>query len=535
METVRFFVCTLGIAGMLTLGLFLHVSRYRMVMGVALFRGLMLAATIWSWAYAMELLQPTVDGKLFWLNVQQVGILPAPVFWLSLALAYTGRNSWVQGMRRFYWFSVPAAAILLIWTNEYHHLMRVNVHLLELNAIRYVAFDRTALSWVVIGYAYAMLAATAGILTSGLLKRRLYRRQLAVLLVSFLLPTLVNAAQALGYNPLHPLGPTALFFAPAGLLICWGLHRYQLFTVWPVARDLVIETMNDGILVTNVNRQVVDLNPKAQYIIAAGQESDVKARKWRSVSEVLAAWPDWVTAYDQLEQQRCEIRLSIKQGPMHYLVRLNPLMDSGGSMIGSLAVIQDNTEQQRREEELLRLATIDQLTEIPNRRHFWELSHRIYALCERQGVSMSVLVVDVDRFKAINDSFGHQTGDLVLAHVAAVFQRTVRRADVVGRLGGEEFAFSLAAAELGEAKRFARRLMDEIGKLRVDGGSGVEIGVTVSVGVATQGAGDRNVADVLSRADRAMYVAKQHRNTMRTEEDLHSHAVAVGGADGMGL
>lgn len=540
----QFFAFSLSLAGAITLGLCLYVSRYRKIVGVPLFMALMLAATVWSWAYALELGQPTLAGKLFWHNVQQLATLLAPVIWWHLALAYTGRRAWARDRRRYYWFIVPLAAIFLAWSNDFHHLMRVNVRLLEASGVPYLTYDRTLLSWITVGYSYALLAAAAAVLVRGILEGSSQGRQLAVLLVSLLPPAGASVAQALGHNPIHSYGPSALLFALSGLLVAWALQRHQFFTVWPVLRDHIIETMNDGILVTNSQRQVVDLNPRAQEFLAqrcaaagaaagtaagaaagtaggaAARAVDPAAVRWRPVAAVLAPWPDWVAAYDELAQQRAEIRLPVTQGERHYLIKLNPLVDEWGRMIGALAAIQDNTEQRHKEAELLRLATTDQLTGLPNRAHFFALSEQIYEVADRHSIPMSVMMVDLDRFKELNDTHGHRTGDLVLAAAAAVLRRRVRRADVVGRLGGEEFGISLAATGLAEAQQLAANLAAELDKLRVTVAAGIQIGITMSVGIATKHLGDRSFSDLLSRADRAMYLAKEQRNCVRTEADL---------------
>lgn len=524
MGAVHFLTLALIVSGTITFGLCIYLSRYRYVLGVSLFRALMLAATVWAWAYALELSQPTLSGKVFWRNVQQFGIMLAPVIWWNLALEYAGPRTWAQGKRRLYWFSVPVAAILLVWTNDFHHLMRLDLKIVEIDSVNHMVFERTTLSRVAVAYGLALLVATVAVLVRGIRQRSPHRPQLAVLLVSLLLPTLANLAHTLGFNPLYPLGPTALFFTPAGLLIAWGLGRYQLFAVWPVARDLVIETMSNGILVTNVNRQIVDLNPSTQKLLSLGLRPATEPIKWRPVTEVLAQWPEWVAAYDRLEQERTDLQLTVTQGEQHFLLELKPLYDSRQSMIGSLAVLHDHTEHRRKEVALLRLATIDQLTGIPNRRHFFALSEQIFELAERHGLEMSVVMVDVDRFKVINDTYGHQSGDRVLAEIGALFRQRVRRADVVGRLGGEEFAFTLAAADLDAAKLMAQQLLAAINELRVDDGTGQELRITASMGIATLGRGDRNFSQVLARADRAMYLAKNRRNAIRTEDDLSGPA-----------
>lgn len=120
-------------AGIITLFLFIYVIKYRTVVGTFSFMLLMVAATIWSFGNAFELMSSTMNTKIFWRNMQQFGVKLSLVFWLGLIAVYTGRQSLIKGWRLLYWSIIPIFCIFLVWTNDSHELMRKNVRLVETN------------------------------------------------------------------------------------------------------------------------------------------------------------------------------------------------------------------------------------------------------------------------------------------------------------------------------------------------------------------------------------------------------------------
>ena len=158
--------------------------------------------------------------------------------------------------------------------------------------------------------------------------------------------------------------------------------------------------------------------------------------------------------------------------------------------------------------ELLRdLAGIDELTKLPNRRQFLKSLETEFARVQRYDRPLSVLMIDADDFKLINDRHGHFAGDEVLQALAIRLRGIVRQIDLLGRLGGEEFAVALMETDMPAALETAERLRREIAAEPFQIAAG-KIQVTVSVGVATRRARDDNAAQLLSLADKAMYLAK---------------------------
>jgi len=127
----------------------------------------------------------------------------------------------------------------------------------------------------------------------------------------------------------------------------------------------------------------------------------------------------------------------------------------------------------------------------------------------RYGGALSMLMIDIDRFKNINDQYGHKSGDLVLQALAQLFRETLREVDIIGRMGGEEFAVLLPATDGAQAVEVAERLRQIIAASEVELADGARKSFTVSIGVASLSEHDASVDSLLSLADRAMYQAKQ--------------------------
>jgi diguanylate cyclase (GGDEF)-like protein/PAS domain S-box-containing protein len=179
----------------------------------------------------------------------------------------------------------------------------------------------------------------------------------------------------------------------------------------------------------------------------------------------------------------------------------------------SLVGIHDVTAQKNLEQQLRELATRDFLTGAANRRHFVEVAQRERERSRRSGAALSLCMLDADHFKNVNDHYGHVAGDQVLTAIAQAATSALRISDVLGRLGGEEFAVLLPDTDLTGAMTVAERVRAAVEAARVPGGEPNEQGeradirVTVSLGVAEL-RGDEPFESLLKRADRALYAAK---------------------------
>ncbi len=168
----------------------------------------------------------------------------------------------------------------------------------------------------------------------------------------------------------------------------------------------------------------------------------------------------------------------------------------------------DITAQKVAEFELVRQAHIDYLTGFNNRGHFMQQAELELKRVVRYGGTLSIFMMDVDHFKKINDTYGHKVGDLVLQKLAAVCRDTLRMVDIIGRVGGEEFAILLPETTEQEAIRVAERLRQAIANAKIPLGHGLPLSITVSIGITSLMSKDDNIDVLLSFADKALYAAK---------------------------
>ncbi len=199
-----------------------------------------------------------------------------------------------------------------------------------------------------------------------------------------------------------------------------------------------------------------------------------------------------------------ENRLQCKDGTVKW-ISWNSFPDLEKQQI--FAVARDVSGRRTLEEELRRLATTDSLTGASNRRHFLELASAELKRSRRYGAPLAVLMLDIDHFKQVNDSFGHDAGDEVLKKLVDCCLQTLRSSDLFGRFGGEEFAALLPETSEQAALQTCERLCQELSGLRIRTHRG-EVRITVSIGLTMLTGSDQDFDSLLKRADNALYEAK---------------------------
>lgn len=173
-----------------------------------------------------------------------------------------------------------------------------------------------------------------------------------------------------------------------------------------------------------------------------------------------------------------------------------------------VGIADDITDKKHLETELHRLATTDVLTQSSNRRYFFDSAEQAFRDCKASSTSLAFLLLDVDDFKKINDVYGHQVGDVVLQRIAQSGAGALRRGDLFGRIGGEEFAVLLPGCDENMARQIGERLQREVQRLRFNEAEHY-FSVTISQGLTLLQPDDQNLSALYSRADAALYQAKR--------------------------
>jgi len=214
-----------------------------------------------------------------------------------------------------------------------------------------------------------------------------------------------------------------------------------------------------------------------------------------------------------------QFRFVLKDGSIRFMESDGrAIRDADGKVSKVVVISRDITEQKRLEADLRELAATDMLTGLPNRRHFLaQLDQEKARVSRGEERCAAVLMIDIDHFKRVNDTHGHAVGDHALRHLAALMRQALRKIDTLGRIGGEEFALILPGADLPAAEIFAERLRKHVAESPATHDK-LSIPMTISIGVSNIRADDERAEEALTRADRALYRAKNDgRNRVTVE------------------
>ena len=274
----------------------------------------------------------------------------------------------------------------------------------------------------------------------------------------------------------------------------------------------VFENSRDAIAITDrahrvlaVNQAFSDITGFAPLTIVGAELPNLRTSE-HEPSFYQKIW-DYVAANDHWEGEVWSVRQSGEEYPVW--VALTAIRDNADQVINYMAILSDITERKRVEEHHRYLAEHDFLTDLPNRVLFLDRLHQALASARRKQTKVAVMFVDLDRFKGINDSFGHHVGDAVLKEVAARLTGCVRGVDTVSRQGGDEFVVILA--DIGgadQAAHVAGSVMQAVAQ-PVQYGDGLKLSLSVSIGISLYPDDGDDLDTLLRHADVAMYHAKQ--------------------------
>jgi len=274
----------------------------------------------------------------------------------------------------------------------------------------------------------------------------------------------------------------------------------------------IIETEPECVKVLAPDGTLLQMNRAGLDMIEAESESQVIGRKMTDI-----VTPQYRKAFDDLNERvnrgesgtlEFEV-VGLKGGHRWLDTHAVPMRDVSGQITGLLGVTRDITARKQVEQDLEELAQTDFLTDLANRRHFMTLAEQELSRTLRYGGPLSVLMMDIDHFKRVNDTYGHKTGDLVLRSFADLSRHALREVDAIGRIGGEEFAVVLPQTDAREALDAAQRLRKLTEDAEIALEQGLPLHFTVSIGVATLAGTSTNIDTLLSQADQALYNAKK--------------------------
>ena len=468
------------------------------VPGVIPMLGLCICVMIWSAGQLFGTLVTDPSLKMLAIKLQSPGIAYLTVCWFWFAMAYARHRQDVSRVLLVAVSIVPTISLGLALTNEWHHLVWDSPRVMARDG--YVGWTANNGPWLMVHviYAHALLFAATVILGFELSSSKRYRKALVAVIAAPTITAGLNLLSLSEWSPIAGFDLTTLGFALSALLLSDSVLRYGLLEVTPMIRNRVVEQLTDGVVVINSDGRIVDLNPAAAATFGTSIDAALNQPATKFIDTPLLPGL-LVGLFSNAE---------ITVGSRFFHVLATPLSTKLERPPEMALVFRDITELTKIKQEMERLAHTDFLTGLANRRYFMQRLNEETERVKRGNQPMSVLLLDMDSFKSINDTHGHDVGDRVLQVIASVTQEVKRLSDVAARIGGEEFAMLLPATDRDGAITLAQRLRRTINEQMIADTRGRPIQVTASIGVATMSQADHGIDQILTHADRALYRAK---------------------------
>lgn len=498
-------VCVSGVLN-LFLGLYVFLKR-RLYTNISTFFLLGTAATtVYCFGYAFSLTSSTVEQLRFWSVLQYFGMPFAPPFGLLFVLKYLGYRLTKRRIAAL--LAIPVLSLLSNATNELHHLHYKQYKIHETLGAPYNDIE-VGVTYIIHG-SFLLLCFFSSLFL--LLSRWkdtnwAYRPQLVSLIGAHLIPMVTSFLYLIGVTPAG-IDPVPMVVGLSSILMWWTIESSRLLTIIPIAKDTIFHSISDGVIVLDKPGRLVEFNDSCRLMFHRLNRS-MFGLTLEKVWPVLFGSSS--PSAPELGAQSQELEVVAREPEERiYQVRVSPLkQNEHSSWTGTVMIITDITEFKRLQRKLEQHAYFDELTQIFNRRAFFERCEEGYARSKQDAFTFTTILFDIDNFKKVNDTYGHNAGDQVLIHVVQVCKSCLTDDVLFARYGGEEFVLALFGRTAAEGKDFAERLREKIAShpLNVDG---TVIHVTSSFGVAeTTGREEELLQNLLNCADEALYAAKR--------------------------
>ncbi|MFN8413282.1 MAG: histidine kinase N-terminal 7TM domain-containing protein [Anaerolineales bacterium] len=458
---------------------------------------LLFALAWWDVTYSVFWANVPGPTKYFWLDITYVGAVTVPAAVFVFSLQITNLGKWLERPLAIFIYTEPILVLVCLFTDSLHGLFFAGKRV----ANSAVILDAGPVFWFNVVYSYALILwATILLIRFYTRSSGIYRKQIGVVLIGISITWLNSIVFVAGLSPLKGADNTPFSFTIAAIAFAFALWRYQLLDIVPIARDLLIEKMADGVLVVDSRRRIVDMNPKVQSLL--GISSTLLGRP------VEEAFSSHLHEKNILSFVKPQIEIELSGKTKKYVdMQTTPIMDDNGKNQGVLIILHDITKLKHAQHELRLIAIKDSLTGATSRGHFMELAREEIHRTKRLKRPLSLVLMDMDGFKKVNDTYGHESGDSALVALKNISSQCTRKTDIFARLGGEEFVLLLPETEQKAAFEVAEKLRRTLEKTTIKANA-KKFKTTISMGVTEFGVHENDTLETMLH-DQIDYVSSR--------------------------
>jgi PAS domain S-box-containing protein len=311
---------------------------------------LLLASAVWLTSNALELASTGLSAKIVWDKLQFTGICVVPTAWLLYMLRFTGRDGWMTRRNLVLLGIVPAITLLLAVTNEAHGLIWSSYTLDTSGEIAIKVDVFGPWLWLFIAYSYVQISAGILLLVQALVHSgQLYRWQASGLFLAVLAAWIASiVSEVLGWRPIPDAELTPVALAVTVPVVAWGFYRLRQRDIMPVAREAIVESMQDRVVVVDGQNRILDINPAAEHLVGRSRSEIIG----EPVEQMWAEWPGVDTQISSGIATGREVTLGHGVEQRVYDVRSSPLTDWRGRHVSWVVVLRDITERVQAERQV---------------------------------------------------------------------------------------------------------------------------------------------------------------------------------------
>jgi len=347
------YIVPLLISGTISFLVAYYAWAHRTVSGASALALLALAVGDWAIGYALEIAGADLSTKVFWAKVEYIGTTTIPLLWLVFCYNYFNQNKPMSGRVIAALGILPLITLLLVFTTEYHGLIWSHYFISRTGDFSSLGVVHGLWFWVYWIYAYLLLLAGMSYIVRLIRhKHGLYRGQIAALIIAVIAPWVGNFLYVSGLTPIANLDLTSFGFTVTILSTAWGIFRFQLMNLLPLARDTVVEEMEEGMIVLDVQGRVADINPWAATLIGLAPAQVIG----KPAGEVFSRWPHLTKKYGDILDAFEEISVGEGEAQRWFELGLSPLRNKEKIVVGRLITLRDITKRRQVDERLRQLS-----------------------------------------------------------------------------------------------------------------------------------------------------------------------------------
>ena len=480
---IEFIITTVIILILLNFFDFLK-NKYQQILSSVVVLGCLL----WMIGNLLELAMIDTQVKIFMNYIKYVSSEIVIIAWFIFFIYFIGYKKWLSKRNIIFISIIPFIMTLSVFTNEYHHLFFKNINLITYRSSLVLGIEGGPLFWLDLAYTILLITIAAGLITRILVKSyHIYKWQISVFLVINTIILAIALIDKFSINIFPYLSKTPLVFVIGMTVLILTLSKSKISEIVPAAREFVLDSMEDGILILDNKSNIMDLNLFMKKIMNPLSNNYIG----KSVEEFLPGLKSIMEKPNNCK----ELEISKNKKSKIFDAKISDLLNSKEVKIGKVVVLRDITTRKENENKIKYLSFHDYLTDIYNRAFFEEELRRLDV---KRRLPMSIVLVDINGLRIINDSFGKEIGDKVLIKLSKILKECFRSEDIIARLAGGTFGAILPSTSMKATLKIVKRIKDTCKKSRR------KIGFTISMGFSTKSKESQNINEVLKEADSNM-------------------------------